>query len=243
MTRLHGWADPESAGLLRELFSEGADPRSAPRFLAEGEGDAGLPDPRSREQRQFDVLMGTVRAGIRHGEEAGGNRSLTSVTVVVSERELEADRGVAWVDGVDEPVSSGTARAMICDAEVRRLVLGRHGEILRLGRHERLFTAPQRRALAVRDGGCVWPGCQAPPGWCEAHHVTEFTLGGRTDVENGVLLCSAHHHELHASEFEMRMIRGRPHLLAPGWLDPSRTWRMVGRARVLAAPARGPGAA
>lgn len=240
MTRLHGWADPVDAALLRELLSEGSSPRATPRFLAEGQSrEEGMPDPRTREQRQFDVLMGTVRAGIRHGEAPGGNRSLTSITVVVQEEDLETGRGVAWLDGVDEPVSSATARGLLCDAELRRLVLGRDGEVLRLGRRERLFSPAQRRALAVRDGGCVWPGCQAPPGWCEAHHVIEFSMGGCTDIDNGVLLCSAHHHELHASDFAMRMIRGRPHLLAPPWLDPSRRWQRVGHTRALVAPPHG----
>ncbi|MFI0433261.1 MAG: HNH endonuclease signature motif containing protein [Candidatus Nanopelagicales bacterium] len=54
-----------------------------------------------------------------------------------------------------------------------------------------------RRALDVRDGGCVIPGCDRPPGWCEAHHVTHRGNGGSTSLQNLALLCSRHHHELH----------------------------------------------
>ncbi len=42
-----------------------------------------------------------------------------------------------------------------------------------------------------------WPGCEIPPGWCEAHHVKYWQHGGETSYENGVLLCSRHHHFLH----------------------------------------------
>ena len=124
----------------------------------------------------------------------------------------------------------------MCDSGFRRLLLGSHGEVLELGQLERSFSYAQRMALAGRDGGCVWPQCTAPPSWCHAHHVVEWSKGGKTDVSNGALLCSAHHHMLHASEFTMKMINGRPHLLAPPWLDPSGEWKLLGRPRLAWAP-------
>ena len=42
------------------------------------------------------------------------------------------------------------------------------------------------------------PGCEIPPGWCEAPHVKYWEHGGATSIANGVLLCSRHHHFLHA---------------------------------------------
>jgi len=57
--------------------------------------------------------------------------------------------------------------------------------------------------------------------------------GGRTDIDNGALLCSAHHHLLHNSQFSLRMFEGRPKMLAPPWIDPNQTWRPLGKARVL----------
>ncbi len=140
---------------------------------------------------------------------------------------------MGWLDDVDEPVSAATIAQLVCDAGLRTVLLGDAGEVLHLGRTQRLFSAAQRKALAVRDGGCVWPQCTAPPMWCEAHHVVEYANGGRTDIDNGALLCSAHHHMLHASEFSMRMIRGKPCLLAPAWLDPDRILQPLGRTRAL----------
>jgi hypothetical protein len=177
---------------------------------------------------QLDVLLGLVTAGVR----STGQRSIASVTAVISLDDLEHGTGVGWLDGVDEPVSAESVRELICDAGVRRILLGNDGEVLAQGRRERYFTAAQRNALGVRDGGRVWPLCTAPPSRCHAHHVEEWSRGGRTDIDNGALLCSAHHHMLHNSPFAMKMIDGRPRLLAPPWLDPTRQWRTLGRSRM-----------
>ena len=160
---------------------------------------------------------------------------MTTVMAVVRLEDVKNGTGVGWIDDVNEPVSTTTIQQMVCDSGYRKILLGDHGEVLHLGTRERLFNPAQRRALAVRDGGCVWEGCTAPPGWCEAHHVIEYQDGGKTDIDNGVLLCSAHHHELHRSEFTMKMINGKPHLLAPPWLDPHQAWRPAGTTRAIIA--------
>jgi hypothetical protein len=60
-----------------------------------------------------------------------------------------------------------------------------------------VVTAAQRAALLVRDGGCVFPGCDRPLAWCEAHHLVHWLHGGPTDLENLALLCRAHHRAVH----------------------------------------------
>jgi hypothetical protein len=68
---------------------------------------------------------------------------------------------------------------------------------LEVGRATRVVSPAQRTALAVRDGGCVFPGCDRPPGWCEAHHLRHWLHGGPTDLDNLALLCWAHHRAVH----------------------------------------------
>jgi HNH endonuclease len=41
----------------------------------------------------------------------------------------------------------------------------------------------------VRDGGGVFPGCDRPLAWCEAHHIQHWLDGGPTDLANLALLC------------------------------------------------------
>jgi hypothetical protein len=93
---------------------------------------------------------------------------------------------------------------------------------LHLGRSTRLFTPGQKKALALRDGGCAWPGCRASVCWTEAHHIRWYERDhGRSDVENGVLLCSFHHHRIHSSkQWEIRVHRRVPHLVPFGWQGP-----------------------
>jgi HNH endonuclease len=68
---------------------------------------------------------------------------------------------------------------------------------LEVGRTTRVVTAAQRAALAVRDGGCAFPGCDRPPPWCDAHHLRHWLHGGPTNLANLALLCRSLHRAVH----------------------------------------------
>jgi hypothetical protein len=74
---------------------------------------------------------------------------------------------------------------------------GAPSQPLEVGRTTRVVSAAQRAALVVRDGGCVFPECDRPPGWCEAHHLVHWLHGGPTDLPNLALVCRAHHRAVH----------------------------------------------
>ncbi|WP_197275096.1 HNH endonuclease signature motif containing protein [Luteipulveratus halotolerans] len=103
----------------------------------------------------------------------------------------------AGVTATGQVLSGGEVRRMACDAGIVPMVLGSRGEVLDVGREQRLFTLGQRRALWRRDGGCTYPGCTIPPQWCDAHHVIWWSRGGTTDVSNAALLCGRHHTLVH----------------------------------------------
>lgn len=243
LTAFHGLADPAHAAILRAALAERTSPTRQPRFLdseamadaiSEAGADADVPtDPRTREQRAFDVVFGLLTAGIRADNAVVGSlHGVATVTAVIRADDLAKGTGVAWIDDIASPISAETARELVCDGGIRVQVEGPKGEILWLGRRERYFTPAQRRALAVRDGGCIWPGCTAPPSWCHAHHVVEWEQGGPTDVDNGALLCSFHHHLLHSSEYRLRMNGGLPELLSPPWVDRQQRWRPLTKSRL-----------
>jgi hypothetical protein len=75
---------------------------------------------------------------------------------------------------------------------------------LDVGRTTRVVQPAQRTALAVRDGGCVFPGCDRPLAWCEAHHLVHWLDGGPTDLDNLVLLCRAHHRAVHEGGWRLQ---------------------------------------
>ncbi|WAC66016.1 HNH endonuclease signature motif containing protein [Agrococcus sp. SL85] len=98
---------------------------------------------------------------------------------------------------------AAVAARILCDGHVQVAALDPDGHVLELGRAARLFSAAQRRAIALRDGACRGPGCSAPPAWCEAHHVQSWQAGGATDVANGLLLCTRCHHEVHSGRLRV----------------------------------------
>ncbi len=125
----------------------------------------------------------------------GGDATTLIVTIPLDDltRELSA-AGLS----VGERISAAEARRLACTADIIPAVLGSRSEVLDLGRSSRLFRPPQRKAMVVRDRECRAEGCTVPASWCEAHHWgTHWVHGGRTDLKDGLLLCSWHHHRAH----------------------------------------------
>lgn len=276
MTRLSGLLDPESAAIMSALVTptereraqewaehqrtehaeqedtgaETSGPRSAPG------SEAGLdpaPDDRTPAQRTLDRLIDGIRThlGTRNAGIATGTSTL--VNIHVSAEALQNGTGPSWTDGLFAPLSADSALRELCDGKHAVTLFGSDGAVLAQGRAQRLFTPPQKLALAARDGGCVWPGCAAPPVDCDAHHVipwSEHHHHGPTDVSNGVLLCRFHHRRIHANmhggrppadSWSIRMIRELPHLIPPQLLDWNRTPQPLGRRRIRrTTPARAP---
>ena len=111
-------------------------------------------------------------------------------------------RGAADL-GFGGVASAATARQVACDAELRRYLIDPDGELLDLGRSQRLVTRGLRKAVELRDEACVFAGCDAPAWWCDVHHVIHWAHGGPTSCENGALLCERHHTAVHEGGFEI----------------------------------------
>ena len=133
----------------------------------------------------------------------GGDATTLMVTIDLDR--LREGLGTALVG--DNPITAGQARRLACTANILPAVLGADSEILDLGRARRLFSPAQRKAMAIRDRTCRAEGCDIPAAWCEAHHATQpWTQGGRTDLADGLLLCSWHHHRAHDHRYDTRRL-------------------------------------
>ncbi|XNZ01050.1 HNH endonuclease [Micrococcus luteus] len=195
------------------------------------------PDQRTRGQQQADTLISALGHALAHAEPdvlpaSGGYRPQVLVTIdhqtlLRQVREAATSSGAEALSSMDftGPVDPREIRRIACDADLVPVVLGGEGEILDLGRARRLFTRAQRKAIAARDGGCAAPGCTVPVGWCEVHHIDHWEHGGPTDVDNGVLLCSHHHHAVHAGWWGIDVDDGIPWFTPSRHLDPDRTPR------------------
>ncbi len=101
-------------------------------------------------------------------------------------------------------------------------MLGSNSEPLDVGRSSRTITAGLRRAVAIRDRGCAYPGCGRPPSWCDVHHIQHWVDGGATELGNLTMLCTVHHQIVHGAGWLIRMEHGHPEFTPPEWLGLSR---------------------
>jgi hypothetical protein len=156
-------------------------------------------DDRTPAQRRADALLTMAEYALRGGllPESGGVKP--HVSVIADLATFTGAPGAPAADyGYGSTTSGEWARRFGCDASVTRVVFDPDGSILDVGRATRTFTVAIRRGIIVRDRHCIWPGCDAPPGWCDAHHCHHWGHGGPTSTENGALLCGRHHDRVHA---------------------------------------------
>ena len=207
MTRLTALLDPESAALVAAAFDSATSPRrGGPRFVDPDDvarADELMNDPRTTEQIAVDSFIELVRLGGNADNDVLLGNRRPAVQVLVTDHDLHARRGCGHIEGQTEPVSIQTVERTMCDAGYVPILFDNTGEVVNVGRDERYFTARQRNGLAARDGGCRAPGCDRPPSWCEAHHVDFWSLGGKTDISRGILLCRHHHMLVHNNHWRI----------------------------------------
>ena len=166
----------------------------------------------SRSRRHAEALADVCTVFNAHHASAGTPRHRPHVEIVIDADDLDPLRPTCPDD------------ALLCDCVIHR-VLRSGTAVLEYGRATRTVSRHLFRALAVRDQGCRFPGCDRPVSWCDAHHVVHWRHGGHTHPDNLVLLCSRHHHQVHApgwtaalspdGTFVIRTVDGRERRSAP----------------------------
>ena len=207
MTSIFGLLDPEAAALVTDAIDCVTAPRrNGPRFVDDAErarAEGIEKDPRTTEQLALDALVEMVRiAGAADRGRVFGVRK-PAVRVHVDARDLERREGAGHLEGQTAAVSIATVERFACSDGYVPVVF-RPGGPIDVGLTQRLFTERQRVALAAIWVGCAHPDCDRPPSWTEAHHATEWERGGRTDIDNGVLLCRFHHMLVHNNGWTIR---------------------------------------
>ncbi len=170
--------------------------------------DPGAPSP--RRLRLGEAFCEYVERFPADALPAAGGTSAT-VVVTLDHDQLIGDLTTAGVARLDtgHRLSAAEARRLACTSGLVPLVLGGASQPLDLGRERRLHTKAQRLAMGVRDGGCRADGCDWPPGMCHAHHLVPWSHGGRTTIDDGVLLCPRHHRLAHHPGRQLRLGPGR----------------------------------
>lgn len=186
---LHGTLDPDLHAVVDTALRV-ADPKDFDR---------------STPERRADALGQVCQFFLDHQQTNQGGRHRPHLNVVIDLDDLARQDGLGgrYVD-TDGPVSPEAMLKLVCDASWHRL-LGGESSILDYGRSTRDWPVNVWNAIAIRDGGCRWPGCDAPVAWCDVHHVDFWEHGGNTSVTNGVMLCRHHHTRTHKNGHTLKL--------------------------------------
>jgi hypothetical protein len=201
----------------------------AKRDLIGDDITAGHGDMRTMDQRRADALVEITRAYQRCGDGPANGGDRPRVNLLLDYKTLVDGLAPATLLDSGEQLTAQEARLLACDADILPIICNGSSQPLDLGRQQRLFTGALRQALAIRDGGCSFPGCDKPPRDCDAHHLIPWWNHGQTALDNGTLLCRHHHqqvepqdqHGIHDhQQWIMRMsLDGYPDVIPPTYLD------------------------
>ncbi|OLO63781.1 HNH endonuclease [Actinomyces oris] len=95
-------------------------------------------------------------------------------------------------------VPAMTAWALAAGGTWRRLITDPvSGVVIDVGRTRYRPPAGLADLVRARDRVCVFPTCQTPAERCDIDHLTAWSQGGTTSLDNLVVLCEAHHRLKH----------------------------------------------
>ena len=161
----------------------------------------GPEDARRGSQRCADALVDIASAMLRMGDlpSVHGERPHLMLTAGLDALRDVPGAAPAELEGAGA-VPAATARRLACDSSMRVAVdrAGAEGDrSFSVGRATRSIPAAMRTAVALRDHGCRFPGCDRPGAWTDAHHIEHWADGGATEVPNLISLCRFHHRVVH----------------------------------------------
>ncbi len=237
---------PADTAVLKALLAQWGKPNPATTCTVQNPDgsvqDELVRDERSLAMRQYDGMTAALRASA--GGSAGQTRAAghaasamaaaagsagagatpeVTLLVTATVEQVTGLRGAGrpCLDRVG-PIGAGVFGYLACSATLTRVLLDERGVPVDVGRASRLAPPALRKALAVRDGGCLVPGCTVPAAGCDAHHVVPWSRGGSTDLTNMILLCGRHHQQVHADIWQVEFHDGVPWVSPPAWVDPQR---------------------
>ena len=196
MVWFNGELDPITGQPIKDIF----DAECRKQYQA----DRLLKDPtkhRTAKQIGADVfaamMLGTLGDGGSDGEsDSTSAKPRFRINLTMDLADLGDQSAVAFTSA-GAPVPVSMVRNNLCRAEILLWASSPDGKQYRLLTAHRFASEIQKQCLAVRDGGCVWRGCDMPASKCDAHHLRFRSEGGQTAIENMALLCPTHHRRLH----------------------------------------------
>jgi len=170
-------------------------------------------------QRRADALTTMAETTLRHGPGQLSTGDRYQVVVHVTAETLadddsdDSDGRCELDDG--QRLGPDTVRRIACDGSLLHITEDIAGNPLDIGRKTRAVPPAMRRALQARDAGCRFPGCSHHR-FVDAHHIEHWADGGKTSIDNLVLLCRRHHRFVHEGGFGLeKIVDGSIHFTRP----------------------------
>ncbi|THV35674.1 HNH endonuclease signature motif containing protein [Glycomyces buryatensis] len=195
MWTLNGQLSADTGALFAKMLATAVPP---PR-QDEADQDGDLPAAANRNAEALHQMLAAYGtspdAPTRHGHTA----TLSLLCDLETLQGYDTGR-TPTLEG--RPISLAKARLLACEGSVIPMVYDyATGEVVELGRQERLpNTALRRKLEAEQPGGCAWHNCDRPIAWTEAHHIVHWADGGDTNADNLILLCRFHHGRIHTQK-------------------------------------------
>ncbi|WP_171007046.1 HNH endonuclease signature motif containing protein [Brevibacterium sp. 2SA] len=189
-----------------------------------GMRDDGIPVPmvgaqpsvRNRIYERFATIIGRIEMD-RVGAGAPFALVVTAKAEDIAQGRGRATTGAAESFPIDTAVREGLNKTVFFH------LMSEKGRTVSVETENRYANKSQLAILTARDKGCTFPGCETPPGWCEAHHIVPFSEGGKTNINNLTLACSYHHHLIDRTDWEtITLFDGRAAWVPPATIDPAR---------------------
>ena len=240
MVRLELVLSPDEVDLIlraidraREMHAKPAAAEAAAESVAEPAAEAAAPEPTVEPAPPAPAPAVPVSAETPWPSRADGAVAMAESFLaahpvsgtggerfqVVVHLEQDALAPDGWLAGTLEDgthVSAETLRRVACDCGLVAATRGdAGGQRLDIGRRARTIPPSIRRALMLRDHGCVFPGCTHTR-FLHGHHIRHWLHGGETSVENLLSLCWVHHRMVHEGGWKVaRGADGKPAFTSP----------------------------
>lgn len=150
-------------------------------------------------------------ANLVSGGHQAKHPAIAEVSLLVDHHTLREGRHEHTVceygDGTQ--ISLEAAQRILCDATIIPIIVDQHGNVLNMGRQQRLANRHQRRALRAMYRTCMIGDCDVPFDQCEIHHLQPWENDGPTDLRNLGPVCSRHHHLLHEGGWALHLAPDR----------------------------------
>ena len=199
MSKITGWLTPEARASLDAVLSKWAAPAmcnpadESPTVDGRPSEQAINSDMRSPAQRNHDALAAMCRSTLASGQLGSHHGLPVSIVVSTTLQELESAAGIAHTGGGCWLPMPDVIRMASHARHYLRIYDTHTSRELYLGETKRIATPAQRIVLHAKDRGCTRPGCTAPGYLSEVHHVNEWAVHHRTDIDDLTFACGPCH--------------------------------------------------